>query len=152
MNNEYTGPMGKYEVLVAFPRRDENMQVIGEEEVGSVLELPTPVGEQLISEGFVKEVVVEKTPEEEVAKKAEEDRVAAEKEAAKLAEEEKVLDTAEAMPTGELFPIESKKHFAGQEIIREGTRIVNGAEFHSVQIADGSTHDLTDAEYKAKVQ
>lgn len=47
---------------------------------------------------------------------------------------------------------EPRKRFRGQIVVSEGMREVNGAEFHNIRIADGSSYDLNEVEYEAEVK
>lgn len=43
------------------------------------------------------------------------------------------------------------KFYAGQEVISEGTRTVNGKDYKHIRLLDGSTYDLTSEEYALQV-
>lgn len=43
------------------------------------------------------------------------------------------------------------KFYQGKEVLSEGTHEVNGKEYKTIRLVDGSTYDLTDEEYALQV-
>lgn len=60
-------------------------------------------------------------------------------------------ESSQPVQTLESPVAEPVKTFNGQTVLSDGFRTVGLKEFHHIKIADGSTYDLDDAEYKNKV-
>lgn len=126
----YDGPMADYKVLQEFPLKDENGEVTGTAEVGSVLNLPVPVGEGLTNDGLVEAYVnVDNASDATVQ--------------ADHANEEQAAD--------DIATDEPVKLYDGKRVISEGVREVEGKVFHTLRLEDGSTYDVTDEDYETKV-
>ena len=51
----------------------------------------------------------------------------------------------------ETTPEVTAKTYMGKEVISEGTRMLNGKEYITIRLSDGSTYDLTSEEYELQV-
>ena len=85
-------------------------------------------------------------PKEEAPKV--EDEVEAPKEEAPKVEDEVEAPKEEEVP---VTPPTSKLTYMGKNVIGGGVREVNGVKYNHLTLEDGTTHDLTNEEYVAKV-
>jgi len=88
----------------------------------------------------------EDAPKEEAPKV--EDEVEAPKEEAPKVEDEVEAPKEEEVP---VTPPTSKLTYMGKNVIGGGVREVNGVKYNHLTLEDGTTHDLTNEEYVAKV-
>lgn len=123
---EYDGSIGQYKIIGKAPYTDEHGTQSGFLEIGSVQELPIPVGDVFVEQGVAEKVEVTGTqPDSSIA-------------------------AAEVTSTdGEVK--EQVIIFEGKQVISDTIREINGKEYHTIRLSDGSSQDLTQEEYELKI-
>lgn len=52
----------------------------------------------------------------------------------------------------DIIKIPAKVSYRGQEVVSNGSRIVNGKEWRHIRTIDGTEYDLTESEYKDEIK